>query len=386
MQILVLSDLHFGHKRIPGSHIYENLKQYVYPRLPQVQLVVCTGDTFHSLLDFNNDTSRYVILFLHELFYMSHRYHFGIRILRGTFTHDRNQVQYIQQNAYKYFGDTTIDLKTYSDISLDEECVDGEYLRCAYLPDDLPYNSQDEVLAAVRTMMDSRKWDSLDIIFGHGYMRHVLPADVHGPRVLYTLESLSTLCKHLVVFGHVHTPSVRHYENISGIYVGSFERMAHGEEEHKGYITIDTATWATTFHKNKNTLLFLTFTPSKHTTEDIVEEFKAWIHRSGLSTINTNFIRVIHSDPSVRTILGKILRTEFLQYKCVYSAEAGKRKTVDPLETKPITTDEVSLIPPTEDNIVDLITAAIKERHLCPVSRDRIEAIWKLQFDEGVYG
>ena len=382
MRILVLSDLHFGHKRIPGEHIYNNLKSIVYPKLSTIDLVVFTGDTFHSLLDFNNDTSKYVILFLHELFYMSHQYHFGIRFLRGTFTHDRNQVQYIKQNAIRYFGNIKVDLKTYSDISLDTETIKKETIRCLYLPDDLPYNSQEDVLETVQHMLDAKKWEYVDIIFGHGYMAHVLAPGVRGPKVLYTLEALSRICTHLVVFGHVHTPSIKKYKKITGIYVGSFERMCHGEEEPKGYLIIDTHDWKSTVYHNDHTLLFLTYRPVEDTTEKIVEGYKRWLDSRHLSTDTVNYIRVIHSDPSIRSLLGTILKNEYTQYRCVYSSETSRTSKVEPIESRPVTGEESALIIPTEDNIVDLIASTISDKKLPTLSKERITALWNLQFGD----
>lgn len=385
MHITVLSDLHLGHKRIPGAHIYQNLQTHVYPTLEHTDLVVFTGDTFHSLLDFNNDTSGYVIQFLNDLFYMSSVYHFGIRFLRGTFTHDRNQVQYIQQSTHKFLGDVQdVDLRTYSDIAIDEETIHGETLRLLYLPDDLPYRSSDDVLAYVQQLLDSRGWTDVDIVFGHGYFQHILPPASRGPSVCYTVESFVPICKHLVVFGHVHTPSIRGYKHLTTLYVGSFERMTHGEEEPKGYITIETDKWTVTRHVNLGTLLFLTYSPTADTAEDIVDRFKRWIESAHLSTEKVNYIRVIHPDPSIRVLLGKILRSEYLQYRCVYSAEAPRSESAAIVETAPITTADTELVVPTEDNIVEIITQFIKERQLTPLSKETISSIWQLQFEEDV--
>ena len=381
MQIVVLSDLHLGHKKIPGIHIYQNLKTYVYPKLKDADLVVLTGDTFHSLLDFNNEASGYVIQFLNDLFYLSRKYHFGVRILRGTFSHDRNQVEYIKQCAHKHQGDIAVDLKTYNDITLDEENIKGNSLKCLYLPDDLPYGSQEEVVSVIHKLLDERHWNKVDIIFGHGYLQHVLPADARGPAVLYTIESLSSICEHLAVFGHVHTPSIKRYRHLTCFYVGSFERMNHGEEEKKGFYTIDTDTWKTTFIPNKNTILFLTFKSNSQDTSKIVEDFKQWIALSKLSEVNTNFIRVIHNDPTIRILLGKILRSEYSHLKCVYTSESDRSSRSIVLETKPITDNDSKLIIPTEENIVDLIEKAIKDKGLPALSKDRIQDIWNLNFD-----
>ena len=379
MKIVVLSDLHNGHKRLPGEHLYQNLVKYAYPQIEECDLLIFSGDIFHSLLDFNNVAAKYVIQFFNDIFYMSQKYKFGIRILRGTYSHDRNQVEYIKQSANKYLGEETINLKTYSDVSIDEESKGKENIKILYLPDDLPYKSQEEVLDTARKLLASRKWKDVDLIIGHGYCQHVLPLGAHGPSIVYTLDQLSSLCKHLAVFGHVHTPSVKKSKDLMVVYVGSFERMNHGEEEAKGFITIDTATWSTTFCTNKNTLKFLTFFSTETDVEKVIESFKKWIVDSHLDTKKTNYIRVSHPDADIRQLLGKILKSEFGEYKCVYSTKIPK--TQINVEEQTILTSEDTLVVPTEDNIVNLISEYIKEKKYTSLSIETIEKIWNLNFD-----
>lgn len=384
MKIVVLSDLHYGHRKVSGKHMYFNLVKYAYPEIEKCDLFIISGDTFHSLLDFNHPAASYIIQFFNDLFYMSQKYHFKIRILRGTYSHDRDQIKYIEKSSYSSLDIQKTDLKIYSDISIDEEIVNKESVRILYLPDDLPYKNQEECLDAVYKLLVSRKWNKVDLIIGHGYCQYVLPFGAKGPSVVYTAEALSSICKHIAVFGHVHTPSTKRYKKFTMVYVGSFERMNHGEEERKGFITIDTKNWSVEFKENKNTLNFLTYTPTIEGTEAIVEDFKRWINRVKLDKENVNYIRVKHHDTAIRQLLGRISREEYKDYKIVYSSETVKEK--DAIIENTLTINDTSqMVQPTEDNIIQLIMNTIKEKNLPTLKKSRVEALWCLQFDEDKY-
>ena len=381
MKIVVLSDLHYGHRKVSGKHLHFNLIHYAYPEIEKCDLLILSGDTFHQLLDFNNPAASSIIQFFNDLFYMSLKYNFKIRILRGTYSHDRDQVKYIEKSSYKYMNEQKVDLKTYSEISIDEETVGSETIRLLYLPDDLPYKNQNECMDAIYKLMESRKWDKVDMIVAHGYCQYVLPANSRGPAVVYTAESLSSICKHVAVFGHVHTPSTKQFDNLLIVYVGSFERMNHGEEERKGFITIDTKNWTVEFKENKNTLKFMTYEPTIEGTEAIVDDFKRWLFRVNLSDKNVNYIRVKHNDTSLRQLLGRILREEYKAFKIVYTSESAKEKTTL-VENALVIKDDDNLVKPTEDNIVQLILDNIKERNLPVLSRSKVEQLWNLNFGE----
>ena len=368
-----MSDLHFGHKKVSGDHMYNNLKTYAYPQLEQCSMCILSGDIFHYLLDFNNAASRFVLQFINDLFFMSLKYKFSIRVLRGTYTHDRNQVEFLEQCAHKYMDEQVIDLKVYTKVSVDEECIDGELIRIAYLPDDIPYKSQYEVIDVVNNLLTTMKWDKVDMVIGHGYGQHVLPPGVAGPSVVYTIELLSTITKHLAIFGHVHTSSVKRYKDVTFMYVGSFERMCHGEEEKKGYICIDTTTWSIKFIENKNTLLFSTYVvPTDDVVEHMVEMFVRWMSMQSWSTQQMNYIRIVHEDADIRSLLSSVVKEQFSMYPCCVSTKASNKTTaVD----EPSMNDVSELIVPTEDNLVEIISSYITDHKLYALSEERIHEL-----------
>lgn len=385
MRIVFLSDLHMGHKRVSGEHMLISLKTYAYKEIKECDILVITGDFFHSLLDFNHDASQAVVQFMNDLFHMAMEFNIKIRILRGTFSHDRNQLRFVYHAALEYLRKGVLDFKIYEKVSIDEETVNGETIRLLYLPDDIPYKSEEDVFDTARELLRTRKWDDVDIIAAHGYCQHVLPYGKKGPAVTYTIDNLRNICKHIAVFGHIHTPSVKKVDNFVQVYVGSMERMEHGEEERKGFLVLDTSTWKITFIENKNTLKFLTFISrlgQDKSVEDIAQEFISWLLSINMRTDAMNYIRVKHNSVEIRQLLGKILKDQFQDYKCTYSAIAISTEESIINATLEVE-DEDTLIVPTEENVVELMKQFADNAGILPVlSTEKIEYYWSLKFEE----
>lgn len=386
MKIVNLSDLHFGNKLVNSEHMYESLQAYAYKHIQKCDLVILHGDLFHCLLDLNHTASRMIIVFLNDLFAMSIAYGFKIRILRGTFSHDRNQLMIVDSLAKRFSGTDKIDLKIYDKVSVDEEHVGDEHISICYLPDDLPYKSEQEVLDVVRELLSNRKLDKVDMVVGHGYCKHVLPYGLSGPPVTYTFEGLSSICKHVAVFGHIHTPSIKKSNNITIIYIGSMERMAHGEEERKGFLTIDTSNWVSTFIENKNTLLFSTYKSTNTDTEIVTQDFIRWMNTIQLDKNKPNHIRVIHESRDIRKLLGRLIVDMFGEYTCVYTSKKLSDDNSTLTDTSLISSAPTLTIP-TEDNIVILIKQHIdsSDNISNKLSEMTIEKIWNLNFDGDMY-
>lgn len=376
--IVHITDIHLGFSQLSGKHVYDNLIDYLYPHLEKCKLLLFSGDTFHTLLDFNHPAAKYVVLFLNDLFNISHTNNLAIRFLRGTYTHDRNQVSFINGIA-KQHGNINFDIKCYDVLSLDfEKSLD---LRMLYIPDDLGYSSSNDCIADVHKLLNEYKWENVDVVVGHGYFKHVLPPGIpHLPACTFDMSQFTDICTKCVLFGHVHTPSITNLEGLPVIYGGSFERMNHGEEEAKGFVTIDTSgdKWKYTFVENKNTILFKTYTSSIEQTDDIIIDFKEWITKQNLSTINPNHIRVKHDNLEIRQLLGKIIKAEYPEYQVKYSHLAPTSTSVlhAPIETLQV--ENIELVIPTELNVIDLI-----EDHITNIQQNNlnirdIRNVWDL--------
>lgn len=377
--IVFITDPHLGFPHVASKHVYNNLVDYLYPHLLKAKLLIFGGDTFHTLLDFNHPAAKFVISFLNDLFSISHTNNLPIRFLRGTYTHDRNQVALINDIANQQ-SNKGHDVKCYSTLSLDFE--KSLNLRILYIPDDLGYASSNDCITDTYKLLNDYKWENVDMVVGHGYFKHVLPPGMpHMPACTFDMSQFTNICTKCVLFGHVHTPSISNVNSLPVIYGGSFERMNHGEEESKGFITIDTSTdkWKYTFVENKNTILFKTYISDIQIVDDIIIDFKQWIAKQNLSIVNPNHIRVKHNSLEIRQLLGKIIKAEYPEYQVKYSHLSTTSTDVQQLPIETLQMEKIELVTPTELNIVDLINDHISNIQQTNLAIKDIRYIWDLK-------
>ena len=106
---LVIADIHFCKKDDEG--LYARLKKYFIAKIEEekddLDYIVIAGDLFDRILKWNEIGSNIVLRFIEELIGLSIKYDFKIRILKGTKTHDFNQL-----NNFKYLESYSIHLHT----------------------------------------------------------------------------------------------------------------------------------------------------------------------------------------------------------------------------------------------------------------------------------
>lgn len=262
INILHAPDIHFGHPKVEPFLIYEHMEKYMFPELMsgKINILSITGDFFHSLLNMNSDAGVYAALTIDRLISLAQYYKFYIRVIRGTFSHDRFQNRFftISKGAEVKLNDKplvrvidNIEIETFPDLDLS----------VMYCPDDQPYEDLTETLIDI---IKSYHMESVDVLLSHGYYDHMLPKNIpHIPTDTIFFDRINPYVKYFCLNGHVHSPSVYQNKCISG---GSFERMVHGEEEDKGFfvVTIDKQNDKTRykFVVNKEALPFISIAPS----------------------------------------------------------------------------------------------------------------------------
>lgn len=266
LNIVFLTDLHIGVARISPHRVYHNLNRYFYPSLRDCQLLVIGGDLYDALLNLDGTPGLYAHMIIQDLRHYAKQYKFFIRVIRGTFTHDRNQLQHLLVEADKQTPlkhDNVPAVVLYDDIAVEQLKPLG--LTLLYIPDDLPYT---DALAVAKERLSAAQLSKVDVVVHHGYCTHLLPFNMpHIPPNTYTLKEYQQLYHGVMLNGHVHFMNVM--ENcISG---GSFERFCHGEEEPKGYFVIryDPSTHHSQFQfiENQGAAIFKTFKLSTKTDE-----------------------------------------------------------------------------------------------------------------------
>lgn len=233
-RVVFLTDIHFGASHLDSNELKCKLEEFLYPVLRSgIDVLVIGGDFFDNAIVLDTTTAKRSIECLKDFIQLSVEYNFAIRAIRGTYTHDRNQLGIITSLATnRSFRKECVkpDVKYFDDIAVD--VVKGYSF--LFMPDNLPYRNLSEACAKARFEIEERNLAQADFMVGHGYFKHVLPDVIKDCTEAYTEEMVRPLVKRCVMMGHVHTSSV--YDDFI-YYGGSFDRMAHGEEETKGFFT-----------------------------------------------------------------------------------------------------------------------------------------------------
>lgn len=365
IKITAVGDLHFGNPRIKADEMYAKLQKYLYPEILTSHLVLLTGDTYDQLTTVSSSANKYALMFIRDLFNMSRKYGIQIRILHGTYSHDRDQVV--------VFGTLISDqvrAKVVDEIYCEEitdfcnsniNSTSDEKLKVLYIPDNLPYKHSEDVIAHIRKILQVVGWDKVDLVLGHGTFAHALPnvSEEHLPACTYKLEQFDEFVNNndLIVMGHIHTPS--HRGNC--YYCGSFERMTHGEEEPKGFFTFihQTDHWNARFVEDKNAVKFISIQPQGDTTDSIVNDYIRQVEEDFPD--HKGWVRVLSNSSEIRTLLHTVTVQKYPELK--YSSKAISDEKLA-IKIADISLEAFDDIKPNVHNLGDLVYQFLNEKSL----------------------
>ena len=259
---LVLSDIHLGHKRNKTIDIIKNLNAYFShytndSQFTSLDILFIAGDLFHRLLDFTDPDVHEVTLWLSRLMGFCSRHDIKLRILEGTPSHDWKQSRVALtvaelSKATSGVPSSSLDFK-YID-TLHIEVLKDLGLHILYVPDRWT-GSTELTFKQVQDTMKDLSIDQVDIAIMHGAFGYQVKGIPGNPEKHNENDYLS-IVRHFINIGHIHTFSA--YGKI--IAQGSFDRLAHGEEEAKGGVlcTIAPEGDSFAFIENRNAKLFKT--------------------------------------------------------------------------------------------------------------------------------
>lgn len=239
---LAVNDVHLDHPHVPAICTYENIKMVIYPLLEKIDLLTLGGDFYDSALYLDYDGSIYAIDIFTDLCQLAKQYGFGIRVIRGTYTHDRDQLSQFAKVAKRH----GTDFAYYTDLAVDT----FRGYSFLYIPDNLPYSSE-VTLEKIHELLVPFG-GKVDAVVGHGYFDYVLPPiAAYGQHIShFKVKDFNKITNEVVVMGHVHTHS-----NCGKVwYSGSFDRLCHGEEEDKGCLLVNLEHGNSKVNFIKNTL------------------------------------------------------------------------------------------------------------------------------------
>ena len=221
LNFAVVSDIHFYHRRTPTSHITTAFWEWIvthHDKLAKCELLILAGDIFDRFIPSHYPDIKQVNHFFIQLGMWLKRQRIGLIVLEGTHSHDRGQFQPI------YTTLTSLNVEVYYFDSVCVQTIHGhDFL---FVPDNWHPSPLQTAADAAQAVMEHGV-AQVDYAIMHGYMEYQLPKLVEHA---FPQASFEALVKHSIHIGHVHTRSKLRKVHAQG----SFDRLAHGEEELKG--------------------------------------------------------------------------------------------------------------------------------------------------------
>ena len=357
-KIAEIADIHFGNGRVSPVRTYEHLQDVLYPLFEQIKLLIINGDTFDTLLNMNSDAGLYIAKFIDDIINLALEFKVYIRVVRGTFSHDRHQNRFFtvkDRGAHKLNG---IDLVRVLD-RITIEHFDEMNIDVLYCPDDQPHK---DLSQAIIDVIDSQHLKQVDLLCSHAYYEHLLPTGIpHIPHNTLSFDRLTKYVSGFMLNGHVHKALMYKDKMISS---GSFERMDHDNDLRPVGMWLLSAKrskksleWSAEFIENKQAIPFVTFTVANYSSieelQNAICEYMQNLANKGYSSSEPVYIRIHGNITGIQDWIKS-------SYPNVYVTD--KRTTVvqsvivEDLDTN---CDELPII--TEDNLAQMVFDEIPE-------------------------
>ena len=261
MKYLVTGDDHLGHLKTPTKHIIASFIKHILNELNKdADVLFIEGDLFDRLLDLNSKEAQLIIAFFNFLLSYCYQNNILLRVLEGTPSHDWQQSQtLVQLNEIRTHK---CDLKYHK--VLDIEYIERINKHVLYIPDEWT-NSHDDLERQIQEKLNEHSITQVDIAILHGQFAYQFAGrPYHGFH--YKEEYFLQLVRGFIHVGHYHM----HNPMDRILPAGSLERLAHGEEEPKGYIIVNDDNW--TFVENTDAWIYKTLNITPSTTVEKLDK------------------------------------------------------------------------------------------------------------------
>lgn len=228
--IAAIADVHIGNKSISWKEYKHQLKKGVIEKIELMRyldMIVICGDTLHCQVSMNSDYASVFFWFISKLIKIAKKKNAVVRIIKGTRSHDLDQLDTIKF----YEDDPDIDFKIIDDYMV--ETIDG--CNYAYIAE----NYIDSPVKEYYSDIFDKPKNYFDIIFGHLTIEQTQFTEQNSENIntqapIFKLKDFFNV-SNLTVCGHIHTPM-----NFKDrfFYIGSTLRTCHGEEHDKGWNVI----------------------------------------------------------------------------------------------------------------------------------------------------
>lgn len=349
ISILFSSDHHFGSPSNSQQEMADAFQNTIFPLLSDTDIFFINGDFYDTLVIFDNHGFDPIYDTILRLFQLCDQHKVALRILQGTWTHDRNQCKRFE--AFYRNSGYSFDFRFVDGIQLEEIYVRHRDLRFLYVQDDLPFKTSDLVVEAIKDKMVDVGWDHVDYACMHGFFDFTFPHNVSQDNVVVFRKEQFPFVKKLIDVGHVHQHRIQ--DNV--ISNGSFDRLNHADEDPKGLIRVfDYPDYYTAqFIENKQAAVYNTLVITKtDTTESIVSKINQ--HVASLITTRRISLRFIietaeHRE-AIKTFMKETYPDVYLKFK-----KAGEAEEKLMIPSSELFTPSEKRIAPTPETIATFI-------------------------------
>lgn len=230
LRIASFSDIHLGANRTTTPEILDGLYDaFVKNQLfENIDVLIIAGDLFDRLLEVNNEHLTSIIVWMSYVIRQCERKDITLLVLAGTKSHDRDQNElwvstaWAMRSTCKLHYANTLSIEYFKDWDMN----------VLFVPDNLNPDSS-VTWAELEELMEAKGLKKVDFAVMHGQFQHQLPEFISEKSpATHKNSNYLNIVEHYIFVGHIHTHSV--YDRI--LAQGSFDRMAHGEEEPKGFL------------------------------------------------------------------------------------------------------------------------------------------------------
>ena len=226
---LVVNDIHTGHKHTPVHVLIENyykMRETYQREFESLDAIFILGDIFDKLLSTASVEYKLTIEWICGIASYCAKNNIKLRILEGTPSHDMGQPA-IFAGIFKSAG-IKVDYKYFDTIEV--EYIEEYDKHILYIPDEI-LPSATEIETAVSKKLATLGLEKVDLTMMHGMFGYQLHFESdHKHDEAYYLS----ITKGLIHIGHIHKAS--QLDRI--VAGGSFDRLAHNEEEEKGMVYV----------------------------------------------------------------------------------------------------------------------------------------------------
>lgn len=307
------SDVHLGHRKTPTAFIIQNLERYGFPynaETAELDLIFLGGDLFDEGLSYFDEEVALIEGWMYRFLRFCSKHHIALRVLEGTASHDRGQNAHFEKIIE--LANIVIDFRYVKSVWVEQ--IEALGISVLYVPD---YSSPDagKIWELVEKALSEAGVSQVDYAVIHGAFKYQMPPIASVQAACHDMDRYLKVVKNYLFTGHIHVPRV--YDRI--LNNGSFDRLAHGEEEDKGHwrVHVDKdGNDSVVFRVNKGAKLYKTIDLTGLSVDEAYERLKG--------------VEDYPRDSAVRLVLGRDspILTNLAKIKILYPHIEWTTKTL----------------------------------------------------------